>query len=163
MTTPHAAKKLAFAVAALLLGAGAVAPTTPAPVASQSDRAALVEQVKATETAFAKTMADRDHAAFTSFLSSEAIFFSGPEPLRGKEKVAAWWKRFYEGKEAPFSWRPEQVEVLDSGALALSSGPVFDPTGRQTGTFTSIWRLEAPGTWRIIFDKGCEVCAPPAP
>lgn len=26
--------------------------------------------------------------------------------------------------EAPFSWEPAQVEVLDSGTLALSSGPV---------------------------------------
>jgi ketosteroid isomerase-like protein len=162
MTTPHAAKKYAFAVAALLLGAGAAAPPPPAPAPPKPDRAALVEQVKATETAFAKTMADRDHAAFSSFLSEETIFFSGPEPLRGKEKVAAWWKRFYEGKEAPFSWKPEVVEVLDSGTLALSSGPVFDPAGRQTGTFSSIWRLEAPGTWRIVFDKGCPVCAPPA-
>jgi ketosteroid isomerase-like protein len=153
--------KYAFAVAALLLGAGAATPPPPAPAPPKPDRATLVEQVKATETAFAKTMADRDHAAFSSFLSEEAIFFSGPEPLRGKEKVAAWWKRFYEGKEAPFSWKPEAVEVLNSGTLALSSGPVFDPAGRQTGTFSSIWRLEAPGTWRIIFDKGCPVCAPP--
>ena len=25
-------------------------------------------------------------------------------------------------------------------------------------TFTSVWRLEAPGTWRIVFDKGNDVC-----
>jgi hypothetical protein len=52
--------------------------------------------------------------------------------------------------------------VLDSGALALSSGPVTGPGGEQLGTFTSIWRLEAPGTWRIIFDKGNKACEPPA-
>ncbi len=154
--------KLAFAALALILGAGAAAPPPPAPASPQPDRAVLVEQVKATETAFAKSMADRDHAAFASFLSDETIFFSGPEPLRGKDQVAAWWKRLYEEKEAPFSWRPEQVEVLDSGTLALSTGPVFDPAGNQIATYSSIWRLEAPGIWRIIFDKGCEVCAPPA-
>ncbi|HXU32078.1 MAG TPA: nuclear transport factor 2 family protein, partial [Thermoanaerobaculia bacterium] len=128
----HTATKFAFAAVALLLGAGAAPPPPTAPAPPKPDRTALIEQVKATETAFAKTMADRDHAAFRSFLSEEAIFFSGPEPLRGKEKVAAWWKRFYEEKAAPFSWRPEVVEVLDSGTLALSSGLVFDPAGRQT-------------------------------
>ncbi len=123
---------------------------------------ALRDEVFATEHAFAKTMADRDHAAFVSFLASETIFFSGEKPLRGAEAVAAWWKKYYEGKEAPFSWEPAQVEVLESGTLALSTGPVRDPTGKQTGTFTSIWRREGPGTWRIVFDKGNPVC-PKAP
>jgi ketosteroid isomerase-like protein len=124
----------------------------------QPNPADLQRQVEETERAFAKTMADRDHAAFASFLSDEAIFFSGPEPLRGKQLVADWWKRYYETPEAPFSWEPEQVEVLRSGTLALSTGPVHDSKGKLIQTFTSIWRLEAPGTWRIVFDKGNEVC-----
>lgn len=118
----------------------------------------LREEVLATERAFAKTMADRDHAAFVSFLAAETVFFSGEKALRGAEAVAAHWKRYYEGKEAPFSWEPAQVEVLDSGTLALSTGPVRDPGGKVSGTFTSIWRREGPGRWRIVFDKGCPVC-----
>ena len=105
-------------------------------------------------------MANRDHQAFASFLSQEAVFFSGPKPLRGAQQVAEWWKRYYEGPDAPFSWQPEDVEVLDSGTLAMSSGPVRDPKGALIATFTSIWRLEDTGTWRIIFDKGNEVCPP---
>lgn len=118
----------------------------------------LLQQVADTERAFAKTMADRDHAAFASFLAEETIFFSGPKPLHGKAEVAAFWKKFYEKPEAPFSWRPETVEVLDSGNLALTSGPVFDPSGKKFATFTSIWRQEAPGVWRIVFDKGNPEC-----
>ncbi len=165
MNPTKAGIHFAFATVAavsILFGAGTAATPAPAPAAPPVDRAALEAQVKATEMAFAKTMADRDFAAFQSFLAEEAVFMMR-EPLRGKEKVAAFWHRFYEGKEAPFSWRPERVEVLDSGTLALSEGPSFDPSGQQVGTFTSIWRLEAPGTWRIIFDKGCDVCAPAAP
>ena len=48
--------------------------------------------------------------------------------------------------------------MLDSGTLALSSGPVHDPQGKLVGTFSSIWRLQAPGQWKIVFDKGCDVC-----
>jgi len=118
----------------------------------------LQKQVADTERAFAKTMASRDHAAFAGFLSEETVFFSGPVPLHGKQKVADWWKKFFEKADAPFSWEPEQVEVLDSGTLAISSGPVRDPQGKIIATFTSIWRLEAANTWRIIFDKGNEVC-----
>jgi ketosteroid isomerase-like protein len=124
----------------------------------QSAPTDLKTQVMNVERAFAKTMADRDHAAFTSFVSDEAVFFSSSTPLRGRQQVAEWWKRFYEKKEAPFSWEPEKVEVLDSGTLALSTGPVHNPEGKLVGTFTSIWRQEQPGVWRIIFDKGNEVC-----
>ncbi len=120
----------------------------------------LQRQVEDTERAFAKTMADRNYTAFTSFLSDEAVFFSGPTPLRGKLQVGQAWKLFYGKTEAPFSWAPEKVAVLDSGTLALSTGPVRDPEGKLIGTFTSIWRLEGPGKWRIVFDKGCDVCEP---
>ncbi|HEX6363454.1 MAG TPA: nuclear transport factor 2 family protein [Albitalea sp.] len=132
--------------------AGCAATTPPA------DRVALVQQVTDAELAFAKTMADRDHAAFTRFVSDEAVFFSGPTPLRGKAAVAAYWKRFYETPAAPFSWRPDQVQVLDSGTLALSTGPVSDASGKCVGRFTSVWRQEAPRVWRVVFDKGepCE-------
>jgi len=123
----------------------------------------LRQQVEDTERAFAASMAERDYAAFTKFLSDEAVFFSGETVLRGRQEVAAAWKPYFDGAEAPFAWAPQRVEVLDSGTLALSTGPVYDPGGTLVGTFTSIWRLEAPGTWRIIFDKGNDVCEGPIP
>jgi ketosteroid isomerase-like protein len=67
-------------------------------------------------------------------------------------------KRLYDRPQAPFSWEPSEVVVLASGNLALSSGPVRDPSGRIVATFTSVWRQEAPGEWRVIFDKGNDVC-----
>jgi ketosteroid isomerase-like protein len=139
-------------LAAALLIAGC------APAGKNAGTAELTRQVFETERAFARTMAARDHAAFSSFISEEAIFFSGEKPLRGKAQVAAWWKRFYDSTDAPFSWEPEKVEVLDSGTLALSTGPVHGRNGKLIGTFTSIWRQEEPGKWRIVFDKGNPAC-----
>jgi ketosteroid isomerase-like protein len=108
-------------------------------------------------------MADRDHAAFVSFLSEETIFFSGPQgaALRGRQAVADRWKAFYEGPTAPFSWEPEQVEVLASGALAFSGGPVYGPDKKRIGTFNSVWRREKDG-WKIVLDIGCPACECPA-
>ncbi len=117
-------------------------------------------QVRAAEVAFAKTMADRDHVAFVSFIAEEAIFFGRAKVLRGKDEVAAGWKRLFEGETAPFSWEPEKVEVLESGTLALSTGPVRGPEGEDFGTFISVWRREAKGQWKVIFDKGCPPCEP---
>lgn len=121
---------------------------------AQADPAVLQGQVMATERAFARSMAQRDHAAFTALLSEQAVFFGDADVLRGKAAVAAGWKRFFEAPQAPFSWEPDRVEVLADGQLALSTGPVRDAAGKVIARFNSIWRLEAPGQWRIVFDKG---------
>ena len=124
---------------------------------AKPDLAALRQQVIDTETAFAKTMADRDHAAFASFIADEAVFLGGGKTLRGKHAVTEYWKRFYAGSKAPFSWKPDHVEVLDSGDLGYSTGPVFDDEGKQFARFYSTWRREADGAWRIVFDDGCNL------
>ena len=116
----------------------------------------LAAEVRAAETAFAKTMADRDLEAFSTHLSDETVFV-GRTVLRGKEAVREGWKKFFAGKTAPFSWQPERVEVLASGTLALSSGPVMDASGKRTGTYNSVWRLEGE-RWRIVLDNGCPSC-----
>ena len=120
----------------------------------------LATRVRDSERAFAKTMADRDLQSFGGYVAEEGIFFGRKGPLRGRAAVVAAWTPFFEGKEAPFSWEPEVVEVLPSGSLALTSGPVRDPKGTLIGTFSTIWRLEPDGRWRVVFDRGCDVCAP---
>jgi uncharacterized protein (TIGR02246 family) len=146
-----------FAAASLLT----MTLVAPIPARAGESNADLQAQVRETERAFAKTMADRDHEAFGSFLSEEAVFLGETRALRGKQQVAEAWKPFYEGPKAPFSWEPERVEVLDSGTLALSTGPVRDPEGKRVGTFTSTWRREKDGRWRIVLDNGCPPCSCP--
>jgi ketosteroid isomerase-like protein len=121
----------------------------------------LQEELRAIETAFAKTMADRDHAGFVGFLSDETVFFAGNQELRGRDAVAAAWKPFFEGSDAPFSWAPDVAAVLDSGRLGFTSGAVRDPEGNQIGVFNSVWRRTDEGTWRIVFDRGCPPCKCP--
>ncbi len=118
-------------------------------------RQALARRVFAAESAFAHTLAARNSTAFATYVALDAIFFDRRGPLRGRAAVVASWQRFFEGPAAPFSWSPDVVEVLESGTLALSSGPVRDPSGRQIGTFNSIWRRDPDGRWRVVFDKGC--------
>ena len=116
------------------------------------------KEVADIERAFAKSMADRDFEAFKSFLDDEAIFLAGKNEARGKLAVAERWKKYFDEEQAPFSWRPETVVVLDSGNLALSTGPVFNPEGQVVSYFTSTWRQNKPGDWKIIFDKGNKAC-----
>lgn len=135
------------------------APLAAAITADAQSSAELAGQVRNAEIAFAKTMADRNFAAFQALLSDEAVFMpnEGPE-LRGAKAISASWQRFYTGAGAPFSWEPETVRVPDSGTLGWSSGPVRDPSGKRVGTYNSVWRREANGQWKIIFDHGCPAC-----
>ena len=124
-----------------------------APAMAAPDLALLQQQVFAAERAFARSMAERKHEDFVRHLSQDTLFF-GRGVLRGKAEVAAAWKAFYEGPQAPFSWEPDQVEVTADGLLALSTGLVRDPAGKLTTRFISVWRLEAPGAWRVVMDRG---------
>jgi ketosteroid isomerase-like protein len=150
---------LVLILAATLLSAcssGGSGQTRGGRAASKAEASAH-DQVVATERAFAKTMADRDFKAFQSFLSSEAIFFTGNAVEHGPKSIAATWKPYFNGKAAPFSWVPDNVQVLDSGKLALSTGPIY-VDGKEVARFNSIWRLEGKNSWRIVFDKGEAVC-----
>jgi len=149
----------------LITAALTVTPFPPAAVLAADGpcNAELAAELRATEEAFARTMADRDHEAFVSFVADEAVFFGRHGELRGRDAVAAAWKPLFEGPEAPFLWQPEAATVLDSGGLGLTSGPILAPDGRRVGTFNSVWRREPDGSWKVIFDRGCPDCeCPPA-
>ena len=134
----------------LVLGLAGCSPGSKDP----DEKAA--SEVEAREVAFAGTMADRDFVAFLDFISPEAVFFSGNRPIRGRGAVSQAWAPYFEGEAAPFSWHPDLIEVLPSGRLALSSGPVRAASGEIIGHFNSIWRKDEDGRWRVVFDKGSD-------
>jgi len=144
--------RLASVTVAFLVVAGAVVGQ------AQRGGATAADQVRATETAFARSMADRNASAFASLIAEEAVFFGGKGVMRGRTEVVAGWKRFFDGPSAPFSWEPAEVEVLKSGTLGFTSGPVYDSKGQRIGTFNSVWQRQSDGAWKIVFDKGCPPC-----
>jgi ketosteroid isomerase-like protein len=133
-------------IAALLLAATSAA--------AQSQLEAQRAEVFAAERAFARSMADRDFAAFGRYVAEDSVFFGGSTALRGREAVLAAWRGFFDGPAAPFSWEPDQVEVLASGNLALSTGLVKSAEGVVTARFNSIWQRQPDGRWLVVFDKG---------
>jgi ketosteroid isomerase-like protein len=139
-----------------ILGGCAAMPVRP-------NHEQLVAQVTAAETAFAKTMADRDHAAFLTFIAEDAVFLGGKTALRGRIAVGDGWKRRYADPIAPFSWKPELVDVNGAGTLATSTGPVSTPDGSVVSHYYSTWRLDRDGHWRVVFDNGYDACACASP
>ena len=160
MLLPHRFLRLLLAASLGALPACAMptAPVGSAVPASGSTLGTVTQEVRQREMAFAQTMADRNPTAFAGFIADEAIFFSGDHAMRGKPAILADWAKFFTSPGVPFSWQPDTVEVLDSGTLALTSGPVRGATGKLTGRFNSIWRRESDGVWRVVFDRGNALC-----
>lgn len=127
------------------------------PAMASESLAELAAQVRATEIAFAKTLADRDVKAFERMIAPDIVWIAD-KPLRSPAAVVTTWQKFFDAPQPPFSWAPETVEVQEGGKLALSTGPVINPAGKRVATYTSIWRREKTGEWRIIFDSGSPYC-----
>ena len=156
MATPHFTRTTSkiTALTALTLALGACVSMPPSTTELESRRKEVVQH----ELVFAKTMADRNFAGFASFLSNESVFFDGDVPLPGPTAIKHSWQPLYQSAKAPFSWEPKTVVVLASGDLALSSGPVRNADGKVIAQFNSIWRRVGAGRWKVVFDKGCELC-----
>lgn len=108
----------------------------------------------ADERTFALGMAERECAAFALHLAAQAALFSSVKVLTENSAVADGWTRFFDAPAAPFSTELDPMEVLADGTRALSTGPVCKPVGQPTARFNSVWRLEAPDMWRILFAEG---------
>ena len=141
----------------VLSALNAAAATLPSP----ADLAATVADVKAAETAFAKTMADRQLDRFADFVADDAVF-NGRTAQIGHAAVIEAWKPYFDKPAAPFSWSPDAVAPTADGRLALSTGLVRDAQGKLIGRFTSIWRKDADGHWRVIADQGVDASECPA-
>jgi ketosteroid isomerase-like protein len=140
---------------------GLAACATPAAtLPSAADLAAIVTDVKAAETAFAKTMADRRLDQFTDFVAQDAVFVGSAMNI-GRANVVQKWSGFFKEPQAPFSWAPDAVAVAADGRTAISTGLARGPDGKVLSRFTSIWRKDADGHWRVIADQGVDACECP--
>ncbi len=119
------------------------------------------------EVAFSQSAENKDIDAFRSFLDGDARFV-GSAVVRGPDEIVAAWQAFFSADGPAIKWRPQFVEVLKDGKLALTRGPyrmiVKDPEGNEAehwGTFNSVWRKHENGDWRVIFDAGNVAATPP--
>jgi ketosteroid isomerase-like protein len=151
--------RLLLAVALAACASPPPPPVTPAsaPPPARYDRSKAAEEVRAAEIAFAKAFADRDATRFVAMLDADATFIGPRRTLHGRDEVHEGWRQMLEAPQPPFSWAPERIEISGDGMIGLSSGPVKAPDGTQVATFSSIWRRQTDGTWKVIFDgPGCQ-------
>lgn len=109
----------------------------------------VAAQIEAAERAFAADgLALGIKGSFLKHMADDAIVFD-PAPVNAK---ALYGARSGEG-EPKLEWWPARVVAARSGDLGLSIGPsAFN--GKRAGWYASIWRKDADGIWRWIYDGG---------
>ena len=136
-------------------------------VAGSTALAGVTDDVRCREIGFSRSVENGDAAAFRSFIDPDARFVGG-SVRRGVDAVASGWQLFFADGGPRIKWRPQIVEVLEDGRLALTRGPYrmtsvdADGNARESwGTFNSVWRLHDDGQWRVVFDAGSPAHEPP--
>ena len=124
--------------------------------------------VQCREIGFSKSVEVRDAQSFRSFIDPDARFV-GNSVSKGIDAIVERWSIFLDSGGPSIKWRPQFIEVLEDGKLALTRGPyrmiTADENGEETeywGTFNSVWRLGDDGQWRVIFDAGNDADKAPA-
>ena len=126
-----------------------------------------VDEVRCREISFSLAAEERDAERFTASIDDDARFV-GNTVTRGPAVIAEAWKPFFAADGPRIRWRPQFVEVLEDGTLALTRGPYrvisTDADGaavERWGTFNSVWRRQDDGDWKVVFDAGSVAAAPP--
>ena len=127
----------------------------------------LVDDVRCREIGFSQSAENQDIDAFRSFIDADARFVGG-SVSQGVDQVATAWSVFFTTDGPTIKWRPQIIQVLENGTLALSRGPYksesVDADGNHVvnwGTFNSVWRLNDDGQWRVVFDAGSPAAGEP--
>ena len=129
-------------------------------IVATSARADLADDVRCREIGFSRSVEAQDRDLFPTFIDPDARFANNAV-VRTPEAIADAWDAFFREDAPKIKWRPQFVEVLETGDLALTRGPYRitdkDDEGNPRegwGTFNSVWRLNANREWLVVFDAG---------
>ena len=86
--------------------------------------------------------------AFTKWSADDALMFV-PQPVNAHEFLK-------DRKDPPVAvfWWPTKSFVSCDGATAINSGPWVRDGGRSVGYFTTVWKRQADGSWKWVYDGG---------
>ena len=149
-----------------------------APGARAADHQALCAELARTERAFcAQAAAVGVQDAFLAYMADEC-FLAGDLQLSRAEFVAAVQARrarlgaAYKPGPDPntsLTWAPSKVDVSADGTLGYTWGrydyAAKGKDGKVTSTpgiYLTIWKRQADGTWKFVFDGGPEIPDDPA-
>ncbi|MFD1816334.1 Ketosteroid isomerase homolog [Pseudarcicella hirudinis] len=124
-------------------------------ISAQSNAREGIRQMVAAELEFAQFSAEKGTKnAFVNFLSDDAVDYEKGQPRNTK---TFWQNRDFKGV---LTWQPYFAEISDSGDLGYTVGNwQYHPSASSDkptafGTFSTFWKKQSNGAWKVVFDLG---------
>jgi len=145
-------------VATMLVGAVIFSNGRPYASASQKDNADTLRQLEAE---FMKAAAEHGSQGYLSYYADDAVEVPNGGPIiQGKVNIAKGMG-FLDRKDNHLTWAPVGADISESGDLGYTYGTFEfrskDKDGKTVvdhGKYTSIWKKQKDGSWKVVLDMG---------
>jgi ketosteroid isomerase-like protein len=151
-----------WVVVACMLGSGLA-------LAQEAPHSAAVDALKQADVEFCEASAAHGLAGWLAHFDEDAVIFPATGPVvRGLPAIKAYYAKTG-FTPAGLRWTPVGAAVAASGELGYTYG-TWEWTGKgadgkpivQRGKYTTVWRKQADGAWKVALDIGnVEPAAPP--
>ena len=130
------------------------------PTVSASPKA-TPEMLKQLEGEFMKAAADKGSQGYMSYYADDSVEVPNGAPLiQGKAEIAKGMG-FLDDKNNRLLWTPLGADISVSGDFGYTYGTfefhAKDKDGKpvvQYGKYTSIWKQQKDGSWKVVLDMG---------
>jgi len=146
----------------ILVVAFLVAPIVfPSPHSRVSASATKADTLKRLEGEFMRAAAERGSQGYMSYYADDAVEVpNGAAIIHGKVEIAKGMG-FLDDKNNQLMWTPVGADISASGDLGYTYGNYEfhskDKDGKPSveyGKYTSIWKLQKDGSWKVVLDMG---------
>jgi len=120
-----------------------------------------LETLKQLEAEFMRAAAEKGSKGYMSYYAENSVEVPNGAPLiPGRDEIAKGME-FLDDKNNSLIWTPVGGDISSSGDLGYTYGTYEfrsnDKQGKphvQYGKYTSIWKLQNDGRWKVVLDMG---------
>ena len=144
----------------VILFAATIVVLTTSPAVSASPKP-TAEMLKQLEGEFMRAAAQKGSAGYMSYYADDAVEVpNGANLIQGKVEIAKGMG-FLDDKNNRLTWTPVGADMSASGDLGYTYGTYEfhskDKDGKpvvEYGKYTSIWKRQKDGGWKVVLDMG---------
>ncbi len=122
---------------------------------------ATVDTLKQLEAEFMKAASEKGSRGYMSYYADDAVEVPNGGPLISGKVNIAKGMTFLDEPGNRLSWTPAGGDISSSGDLGYTYGTFEfrskDKNGNsriEYGKYTSIWKLQKDGSWKVVLDMG---------
>ncbi len=132
-----------------------------APATLSASPKATADTLKQLEAEFMQTASEKGSQGYMSYYAEDSVELpNGVPAIQGKANIAKTMG-FLDDKNNHLSWTPVGADISASGDLGYTYG-IFEFTSKdkdgkpivEHGKYTSIWKLQHDGSWKVALDMG---------